>query len=75
MDIAELRAIAEAATPGEWAACRDGECRCGQVWAKQADMPVCEVHDEWGDAPDLKGDPDSLQPSGYCGLAGRPEDA
>lgn len=38
-------------TPGPWKACKDGDCRCGQIWSKTADQPVATVEiGQWGDA-------------------------
>lgn len=45
----ELRAAAEAATPGEWNACNGGNCSCGMVWSIKYDAHIVTVHDEYYD--------------------------
>lgn len=32
------------ATPGEWTMCRDGECRCGQVFGEDGHVYVAHVY-------------------------------
>jgi hypothetical protein len=51
--IEELKALAEKSTPGPWDACKEGKCRCGQIWSIPADQQVGTILAEWGDAPDM----------------------
>src|SRR3990167_3550702 len=44
----ELDQLHRAASPAPWHACRDGECKCKQLWT--ADHPVAVIEaGEWGD--------------------------
>lgn len=48
LDIEAIERRAQAATPGPWGACKDGQCTCGQVWFR--DYPVATViRGDWGD--------------------------
>ena len=49
MTLDELEAVAQAATPGEWRACREGECSCGMIRSIKLDAHIVTVHDEWYD--------------------------
>lgn len=48
-------------TPEPWRACKEGECRCGQIWSIADDCPVATViSGEWGDEiPVIEINPDA----------------
>lgn len=46
----ELRRVLDAATPGPWRACREGDCQCSFVWSVTDDHPVATAEKPiWGD--------------------------
>ena len=52
MDAKEIRAREEAATPGPWVACREGECRCKSVDCNWGPVATVTCGD-WGDSDEL----------------------